>query len=359
MSEISVVIPCHNEEAGIDRCLQHVVAQSGYQGLVQEILVVDDGSNDRSPEIVLAFAREHPGVHLVTNQENLGLAKSVNRGFSLAKSEFVLVLHADCILEDRDYLAAMVRIAAASPQTAVVTSRYVIKNLEGSTFRNRLFLLLNFVAVGWEGEQAGVESGHSVIEIGFSEFKCDIVRKQIFLDMGGFTERLFACSEDQYLCADIRRAGYSIRMALDRVYTMDFGSHQDSVSKVMAKQVTYAAATIHVFWKKGGGAVENVSFWNKNRMYRSVNRMTQLLFPPCFFFMVILLFLLGQQRILWGLGGAYLVLRALFYVLPNRKYLYTKREFGVLAFWGIVADILYFYGIMKGTVLTLLNRTIR
>lgn len=359
MPEISIVIPCHNEESGIEKCLLHVVSQNRFSDLVQEVLVINDGSNDRSPEIIEAFSKKHTQVHLVTNPTNMGLAKSVNRGFSLSKGKFVFILHADCVLRDKDYLASLYRTLSETPQAAVVTSKYVTENLERTPFRNRLFLLVNFVAAGWESDEKMQDKGQHTIEIGFTEFKCDIVRKDVFLKLGGFTERLFACSEDQYSCADLRNAGYCILMLLDKAYTMDFGSHQDKISKVMSKQVTYGAATIHVLWKKKGAALGNVSFWNKNRMIRSINRITQVTFPVVFLLLAFLGFLLGRGTFLVWVGLCYLVFRTIFYCLPNRKYLFSLKEYFFLGFLGLVADILYFYGVIKGTVLTSLKKTIR
>jgi len=63
---ISVLIPARNEEHNIARCLGGMVNQT-YRNL--EILVLDDGSTDRTAEIVTCFAQEDPRIHLLTGAE--------------------------------------------------------------------------------------------------------------------------------------------------------------------------------------------------------------------------------------------------------------------------------------------------
>jgi glycosyltransferase involved in cell wall biosynthesis len=84
---MSVVICAHNAADTLDECLRHACALD-YPGL--EILVVDDGSTDATPEI----ARRYPGVRLVEIDHG-GLAAARNAGFEAAKGELVAYLDSD------------------------------------------------------------------------------------------------------------------------------------------------------------------------------------------------------------------------------------------------------------------------
>ena len=66
---ISVVIPVYNMELWLERCLGTVLAQT-YEPL--EVILVDDGSTDRSPEMCDRLAEEHSGI-VVVHQQNRGL----------------------------------------------------------------------------------------------------------------------------------------------------------------------------------------------------------------------------------------------------------------------------------------------
>ena len=90
---ISVVIPLYNKELEVERALQSVIHQSLQVG---EIIVVDDGSTDRSRSIVERVLGENPetNIRLIT-QPNGGVSMARNRGIQAAKGDYVALLDAD------------------------------------------------------------------------------------------------------------------------------------------------------------------------------------------------------------------------------------------------------------------------
>ena len=98
MSELlSVIIPVYNVEDYLDRCIQSVVSQT-YPNL--EILVVDDGSPDRCPEICDAWAEKDPRIQVI-HKENGGLSSARNAGLRRAAGEYILFVDSDdCIVPD-------------------------------------------------------------------------------------------------------------------------------------------------------------------------------------------------------------------------------------------------------------------
>ena len=89
MEKVTLYIPCYNAEDTIKECLESIISQS-YE--IDEILLIDDGSNDRSVEI----AKEYP-VRIISHKENKRLAAARNTAFEEAKNEFVASLDADCV----------------------------------------------------------------------------------------------------------------------------------------------------------------------------------------------------------------------------------------------------------------------
>lgn len=85
---ISVIVPCYNAAAFLPATLRSVLAQSGFD---LQIIVVDDGSTDGSPELV---ARDFPGVTLV-RQPNAGVAAARNTGLAHARHDWVAFIDAD------------------------------------------------------------------------------------------------------------------------------------------------------------------------------------------------------------------------------------------------------------------------
>lgn len=93
---VSVVIPVFNEEANLDALLQRLVAACGLLGRSYELVLVDDGSSDRSAEIINAAVDSHRGtvVGVILNR-NYGQHAAVVAGFAQSRGEVVITLDAD------------------------------------------------------------------------------------------------------------------------------------------------------------------------------------------------------------------------------------------------------------------------
>jgi dolichyl-phosphate beta-glucosyltransferase len=91
----SIVIPAFNESARIPATLDSVVTCIRNRGWSAEVIVVDDGSRDRTPELVLDFAAHAPEVRLLRNPANRGKGFSVRNGLLQALGEVVMFTDAD------------------------------------------------------------------------------------------------------------------------------------------------------------------------------------------------------------------------------------------------------------------------
>jgi glycosyltransferase involved in cell wall biosynthesis len=91
----SIVIPAYNESARLPATLQSVVSCVRARGWDAEIIVVNDGSTDRTAEVVLEFAKTAPEVRLLENPGNRGKGYSVRSGMLQALGDVVLFTDAD------------------------------------------------------------------------------------------------------------------------------------------------------------------------------------------------------------------------------------------------------------------------
>jgi len=92
---ISVVIPIHNEEANIPLLLARLKSVMDALERPYEIICVDDGSTDRSLEMLLQALRENPNLKVVELTRNYGQHPAVMAGFSQSKGEIVITIDAD------------------------------------------------------------------------------------------------------------------------------------------------------------------------------------------------------------------------------------------------------------------------
>jgi dolichyl-phosphate beta-glucosyltransferase len=112
--QISVIIPAYNEESRLPATLDSV-----YQYLSQrypefEILVVDDGSLDRTVDIVESYAKTHPRVRVLSYQPNQGKGHAIRTGILSASGELLLINDADgsSPIEEVERLEAAIRSGA-------------------------------------------------------------------------------------------------------------------------------------------------------------------------------------------------------------------------------------------------------
>lgn len=99
----AVIIAAYNEEKNIANCLDNLLSQS-YSNL--EIWVVDDGSTDKTVDIIRNYAKDHKNIHYIV-QANKGAAKAREAGMLRCDAEFVTFLDADDLFSPDAILLAM------------------------------------------------------------------------------------------------------------------------------------------------------------------------------------------------------------------------------------------------------------
>ena len=196
---LSVVIPLHGGRNDIKLCLDSLEAS---QDLIHELIVVDDASPDDAPE-----EARRPNVTIVTNETNLGFAKTCNRGLEKSTGEIILFLNSDTVVP-RVGLIKLVEgltksgsIGAAGPMSNVVGYHQRIDPTYTS-----LETLDNFAA---DLAETKTDDRDVEILVGFAL----AVRRSVLYEVGPFDERFpVGMFEDTDLCYRIARAGYRLRM---------------------------------------------------------------------------------------------------------------------------------------------------
>ena len=89
--KVSVIIPIYNDEKYLEQCLDSVIKQT-YKNL--EIILIDDGSTDRTPEICEQY-RERDSRIRVFHKKNGGVGSSRNAGLAMATGDYVLFVDDD------------------------------------------------------------------------------------------------------------------------------------------------------------------------------------------------------------------------------------------------------------------------
>ncbi|MFC1709267.1 glycosyltransferase [Candidatus Omnitrophota bacterium] len=87
----SVIVPCHNEEDNVEEAIKRVPSM----GKKTEIIVVDDGSRDRTKEIVRNLQKDNSNLKLIDYGSNKGKGYAVQQGFNTASQGVIMILDAD------------------------------------------------------------------------------------------------------------------------------------------------------------------------------------------------------------------------------------------------------------------------
>ena len=89
--DISVIVPVYNSEKYIEEAVDSILQQEGVR---IEIILINDGSTDRSVEILDRYAAGYDGVHVI-HQENMGLSAARNIGLDAASGRYIAYLDSD------------------------------------------------------------------------------------------------------------------------------------------------------------------------------------------------------------------------------------------------------------------------
>ena len=102
MGKLSVVIPCYNEEATLETLVGRVLGAERC-GLELEVVIVDDGSRDRSGELMDKLAALHPEVRCIKHERNQGKGAALRTGIAAASGDILLVQDADLEYDPAEY----------------------------------------------------------------------------------------------------------------------------------------------------------------------------------------------------------------------------------------------------------------
>ncbi|MEG4109372.1 glycosyltransferase family 2 protein [Microcoleus sp. S13_C5] len=149
---VSVIIPAYNAESFIEETLKSVLAQT-YPAI--EVLVVDDGSQDRTAEIVEKISKKYSHVQLV-KQQNAGVAAARNLGIQKSRGEYIAPIDADDIWYPENIEKQVQCMLEGGEEVGVVYSWTVDLDEKG-------WLTGGFRSYRIEGDVYGTLIGHNFI----------------------------------------------------------------------------------------------------------------------------------------------------------------------------------------------------
>jgi glycosyltransferase involved in cell wall biosynthesis len=213
----SIIIPTFNGAARIGNCLDSLVKQTAGRNV--EILVVDDGSTDNTPNVV----RGYSSVRLIT-QANAGPASARNRGAMEARGKILLFTDDDCVPMP-DWLDAML---GPFKDPEVVGAKGVYRTHQRS-------LAARFVQIEYEDKYRLMAVLPS---IDFIDTYSAAFRRDRFLEMTGYdTSFPVACAEDIELSYRMSAHGWKMKFVPAAIV---YHTHPDTLLRYLKKKYKFA-----------------------------------------------------------------------------------------------------------------------
>ncbi|MBO0802775.1 MAG: glycosyltransferase [Nocardiopsaceae bacterium] len=227
---ISVIVPAFNEAAGVAATLLSL-CEARYLSEV-EILVIDDGSTDRTAEI--SFNLRIPGIRVIS-QPNSGKSAALNTGIALASHDIVVLLDGDTVFER----TALERLVApfSDPEVAAVSGNTKVGNRRGLLGRwQHIEYVMGF---NLERRLYDLFGAMPTIPGAIGAF-----RRDVLLRLGGLSADTLA--EDTDLTMTICRAGYRVAYVEDaRAWT----EVPTSLRQLWRQRYRWSYGTMQAMWK--------------------------------------------------------------------------------------------------------------
>ena len=223
---VSIVIPCLNESATVGACVhvaRDAVARLDEHG---EVIVVDNGSTDGSPELVRG---RFPTVELIANGENRGFSAANNQGIEQALGRYVFLLNSDAALGE-SALGTLVAYADQHPEAGVLGPKLL--NPDGSLQPSggrfptltstvaELFGLGRLTGRPRYGTRRDYDRPAAVDEVSGAAM---LIARRVIDQLGGLDERFAWGYEDVDFCLRARRAGWQVHYVPQARVVHDWG----------------------------------------------------------------------------------------------------------------------------------------
>ncbi|WP_204140938.1 glycosyltransferase family 2 protein [Halomicronema sp. CCY15110] len=247
--KVSIIIVNYNGGDVIIDCLASIFQH--LDTATVEVIVVDNDSRDRSPDLI---EQKFPEVHLLRQSENLGFGTANNIGAHHAQGTYLFLLNSDTLIQNNILPALMSKLDSA-PDIGIVGPRLL--NPDGS------FQLSTAYEIGLWGEWLTLQAVRKyrqpacrpalAQQYGADQYVDIIVgaamlmRRSHFFEIGGFDETFFMYFEESDLCQRLRDAGYRL-LYTPAVSLIHIGGY--SVAQVAGKMAAEYRRSQRYYYQK-------------------------------------------------------------------------------------------------------------
>lgn len=211
--KLSVIILNYNVEYFLYQCLVSVERATGY--VDAEVIVVDNNSSDGSCAMVRKY---FPNVRLIVNTENLGFPKGNNIGVAAAKGEYICILNPDTILHEKSLVKFLKfakgknKLGILGPKMIDGKGNFLPESKRGVptpyVAMTKILGLYKIMPLYFNQYYAGDLPPHQEGAVPILVGAFMLMKRDLYLSVGGFDENCFMYSDDIDLSYMIHKKGY-------------------------------------------------------------------------------------------------------------------------------------------------------
>lgn len=209
---LSIVIISYNTKEITNHCLDSIYKSLEDKNIKYEIIVVDNASTDGSLSMLQAVKKNHPTLHIIESQENLGFAKANNLAVKSAKGEYLLFLNSDIIVLDRA-ITKLFNKFNSDTSIHFLGGKLLNRDMTPQASCGPSYSLINiFIALFLRGDYWGItrSSPNKFKETNWISGACILTRKLYFEKLGGFDEKIFMYMDEIDLLHRAKKSGFKI-----------------------------------------------------------------------------------------------------------------------------------------------------
>ncbi len=226
----SIIILALNQWAHTKRCLESIARHTVEP---HEIILVDNGSTDETPQALQELASRNPRLRVISNRDNVGFAAGNNQGLSIARGSHFVLLNNDTVVTP-GWLGRFLRAFEQHPDVGILGP--MSNNVSGPQKVPEVDYTDDSTLAPFSEHWAATHDGQSSETnraVGF----CLVGRRAVLDRIGGLDERFGSGNfEDDDYCVRARMAGFGIRIAKD-VFIHHTGSQTFKGAKIDYRQV--------------------------------------------------------------------------------------------------------------------------
>jgi len=207
---VSIVIPTRDQASSLQKCLDSIFHKTDYEHY--EVIVLDNESCDSETLEFLARLKKHDRVQVERIEGGFNYSRLNNRGVDLSRGSLVALLNNDVEVINDGWLSEMVS-RMVRPEVAMVGARLWYPN--GTIQHGGVILGAGGIAghahVGLRRDEPGYFArAHLAQNLSAVTTACALVKREVYLKLGGLDENLAVTFNDIDFCLRLREAGYQI-----------------------------------------------------------------------------------------------------------------------------------------------------